>query len=447
MRRRGSTAGDRAPAANAARVAPPGATSRPSPGRAAALGVLLQDRPRATVAAFAVPVLIVKLVIAARTIGTKDMLHWDDFAAGVRDGGPVGIYGLSFPHSFYNHPPLMGFVLWIVNGLQDIGISDNFSIRALASLCDVGSAFVLLALLRRRRPLQQATFAAVLLAVSPVLLLVSGFHGNTDPDFVFLTLLGLYLLVERRLPLWAGVVLALAIGVKIVPMVVLPALAVYAWKRGPRTLLLLAAGFLATFALTWGPALLTQFQPVKAHVLGYAGNGYSLWGFMQIGHWLGDPGWVAVLGGPGRIGLVLVCAVLPALAVWMRPAAVLPAVAWSLLVFLAFATTFGVQYLAWTVAVAYFVDLWWATAYNISAGILLAVIYNRWSGGLPWNYADPTLFTTGEKIGLLAPWAVLLVLTWQATAAIVRTRPEQQSAPGTSRPTRGRQQHPIRGTN
>ncbi len=396
------------------------------------------DRPTVTVAALAVPVLIVKLVVAARTFGTKDMLHWADFTAGVRAAGPVDIYGLTFPHSFYNHPPLMGYVLWFVNGLEDIGISDNFSIRALASLCDVGSAFVLLALLRRRRPLKQATLAAALLALSPVLLLVSGFHGNTDPDFVFLTLLGLYLLADRRLPLYAGVVLALAIGVKIVPMVVLPAVAVYAWKRGRRTLLLLAAGFLATFALTWGPALLTQFQPVKAQVLGYAGNGYSLWGVMQIGHWLGDPGWVAVLGGPGRIGLVLVCALLPALAVWFRPAVLLPATAWSLLMFLAFATTFGVQYLVWAVAVAYLVDLWWATAYNISAGILLAVIYNRWSGGLPWDYADPTPFTNGEKIGLLVPWGVLLVLTALATVAIVRGRPEAASLPE-QRPILGRQ--------
>ena len=111
--------------------------------------LLVQDRPRATVAAFAVPVLIVKLIIAARTVGTKDMLHWADFTAGVREAGPVGIYGVSFPQSFYNHPPLMGFVLWVINGMQDLGISDNFSIRALASLCDVGSAFVLLAIIVR----------------------------------------------------------------------------------------------------------------------------------------------------------------------------------------------------------------------------------------------------------------------------------------------------------
>lgn len=446
MRRRG-TAVAQSGTAGGAQQLPGHAGSRtlalPTSGRPAGLRSRFTQHPTATVAVVAAPVLALKLVLAARTFGTKDMVHWADFTAGVRAAGPVGIYGLTFPQSFYNHPPLMGFVLWFVNGLRDLGISDNFSIRALASLSDVGSAFVLLALLRRRRPPWQATLAAVLLAASPVLLLVSGYHGNTDPDFAFLTLLGLYLLVDRRLPAAAGVALALAIGVKIVPIVVLPAVAVYAWKRGRRTVVLLAAGFLMTFALTWGPALTSQFGPVTAHVLGYAGNGYSLWGVMQIGHWLGDPGWVAVLGGPGRLVLVLVCAFVPALAVWFRPDALLPAVAWSLLVFLAFATTFGVQYLVWAVAVAYLVDLWWATAYNISAGIMLAVIYNRWSGGPPWYYADPSLFTSGEKIGLLAPWAALLVLTALASLAMIK---------GTARrPVRGRRpirstEHPIPGT-
>jgi uncharacterized membrane protein len=400
----------------------------------AGLRQLFQDHPRRTVAAFAVPVLIVKLLLAARTFGTKDMLHWADFTAGVRAAGPVGVYGITFPHSFYNHPPLMGFVLWFINGLQDLGISDNFSIRALAGLCDVGSAFVLLAMLRRRRPLSQATLAAVLLAVSPVLLLVSGFHGNTDPDFVFMTLLGLYLLVDRRLPQFAGMAFAVAIGIKIVPMVVLPAVAVYAWKRGGRTLVLLAAGFLAVFAFTWGPALLSQFAQVKAQVLGYAGIGDSFWGIMQVGHWLGDPGWVAVLEGSGRFGLVLVCALLPAAAVWFRPAGILPAVAWSLLVFLAFATSFGVQYLVWPVAVAFLVNVRWAAAYSFSAGIMLAVIYNQWNGGLPWNYGDPKTPTTGDKVGLVVPWLVLLVLIVQATAAAVRSDP-----PG--RPVQGKLQH------
>ena len=370
--------------------------SRPArgvgPARSAAN--LLLGRPTATVLAFALPVLAVKLIIAARTYGSKDITHWADFAAGVRSAGPVGIYGLTFPLSFYNHPPLMGFVLWFVNGLRDVGIPLGFTIRALASLADVGSALVVLELLRRRTDVRTATAAAILVALSPVLFLVSGFHGNTDPIFVFLTVLSLYLLLDRRAPAVAGAMLALAIGVKIVPVVVLPALLVYAWKLGGRTAALFAIGFAGVSALTWGPALLAQFHSVVAHVLGYHGNGYSLWGVMQLGHWLHDPAWVGLLSGPGSVVLVCVSALVPAAAIWRRPAVVLPAVAWSLLVFLALATSFGVQYLVWAVVAGYFVNFWLATVYNLSAGAVLAEIYDRWSGGLPWNYADPSVFTT-----------------------------------------------------
>lgn len=376
------------------------------------------NRPRTAILSFAIPVLVLKLVIAARTFGTNDIAHWQDFLNGVRTAGPVGIYGLTFERSFYNHPPVAGYFLWLVNGVQNTGIPFNFTIRAVASLADVGSAIVLFELLRRRRSVAEATLAGMMVAVSPLLFVVSSFHGNTDPDFVFLTILGVYLLVDRKMSACAGAVIALALGVKIVPAVVVPVLLVYAWKQGRRPFLGFTAAGAAVFAATWGPALVLQFGPLRADVLGYGGNGSSLWGFMQIGHWLGDPAWVGVAGGPGRMVLVAVCALVPALAVWRRPAVVLPAVAWSFLVFLAFATTFGVQYLVWPVVVGYLIGFRSATLYNVSAGVILVEVYNRWSGGLPWGRAYANEFTGAEKVALLLPWAVLLLMVVRATMLI-----------------------------
>lgn len=380
------------------------------------------SRPRTLILAVALPVLLLKLWIAARTYGTNDIGHWGDFTAAVRSAGPVGIYGVTFRSSFYNHPPLMGFVLWFVNGVQDLGIPYRFTIRAFASLADVGSALTLFAVLRPRRGVVEATCAALLIAGSPLLFVVSGFHGNTDPDFVFLTLLAVYLLVDRRLPAWSGIAIAVAVGVKIVPMVVIPVLAVYAWKRSRRAFLQFAGGFAVVFGLTWAPAVLKHFAAVRSHVLGYAGNGSSLWGFMQLGHWLGDPWWVPVLGGAGRVVLVLVCALVPAIAVWRRPYVVLPAVAWAMIVFLGFATTFGVQYLVWPVVGCFLIRFWLAAAYNITAGAVLIEVYDRWCGGLPWNRAYANAFTTSEKIALLVPWALLLALTVRATTMMFRGR-------------------------
>lgn len=393
--------------------------------------------PKILILAVAVPVLLLKCWIAAKTFGTNDIAHWGDFTAAVRSDGPVGIYGVTFENSFYNHPPLMGYVLWLINGVQNLGIPYRFTIRALSSVADVGSALVLFALLRPRQGVVEATVAGLLIAASPLLFVVSGFHGNTDPDFVFLTLLALYLLVDGRMPVLAGAAIALAIGIKIVPVVVIPALAVYAWKQGRRVRARFAAGFGAVFALTWGPAVLQELPAIRSHVIGYSGNGYSLWGFMQIGHWLGDPWWVPVLGGAGRVLLVLVCALVPAIAVWRRPDVVLPAAAWAFIVFLGFATTFGVQYLVWPVALGFLVRFGLAAVYDLTAGVVLIEVYDRWSGGLPWNRAIASEFTTGEKIALLVPWALLLALAVRATSTIFRDPGADEHSTGDHRPTGG----------
>jgi len=411
--------------------------SGPDSGRMQRMATLpIFSHPKVLILAVAVPVLLLKCWIAARTFGTKDIVHWGDFTDAVRSDGPVGIYGVIFEKSFYNHPPLIGYLLWFINGVQNVGIPFRFTIRALSALADVGSALVLFALLRPRRGVIEATFAGILVAASPLLFVVSGFHGNTDPDFVFLTVLALYLLVDGRMPVLAGAAIALAIGIKIVPVVAIPALAVYAWKRGRRVLLCFAAGFGVVFALTWGPAVLQQLPAIRSHVLGYNGNGYSLWGVMQIGHWLGDPRWVTVLGSAGPVLLVLVCALVPAIAVWRRPDVVLPAVAWAFIVFLGFATTFGVQYLVWPVVACFLIRFSLAAAYNISAGAVLVEVYDRWSGGVPWNFADPSEFTTGEKIALLVPWALLLALTVLATFIIFRDQSVPEHCAGNHRTDR-----------
>ncbi len=375
-------------------------------------------RPRLVILSFAVPILILKLIFAATTYGTNDIFHWGDFSQGVRSAGPVGIYGLTFAGSFYNHPPLIGYFLWLVNGIGDLGIPYRFTIRAVASLADVASALVLFELLRSRRSLAVATTAAVLLAISPVLVVISGFHGNTDPVFALLTLLSAYLLVDRRNPAVSGIAIALAVGIKIIPFVVIPALLIYAVRQSRRSAAGFIAGFAVTFAVTWGPALFGQFRAVRLDVIGYGGLGYSWWGVMQFGHWLGDPAWVAVVAGPGRTVLVGICALVPAVAVWRRPGVILPAVAWSLIVFLALATAFGTQYLVWPLAACYLISVSLATVYSFSAGLILVDIYTRWSGGLPWYRASASEFTGAEKLLLLVPWTTLVLIAVQASRVI-----------------------------
>ncbi|MCW2527643.1 MAG: rane protein, partial [Pseudonocardiales bacterium] len=161
-----------------------------------------------------------KLVLAARTYGTNDIRHWTDFSRAVRQDGPVGVYKFKFKSSFYNHPPLIGYYLEFVNLGIHVGVPLRFTIRAVSSIADVATALIMFELLRTRTSPARSFIGALGCAASPVLFLVSGFHGNTDPIFVMLCLVSMYCLADRAQPLGAGIALGLAIGVKIVPAVV-----------------------------------------------------------------------------------------------------------------------------------------------------------------------------------------------------------------------------------
>jgi hypothetical protein len=93
--------------------------------------------------------------------------------------------------------------------------------RVPASLADLGAALLVFEVLRSRRPLQLAARSAILVAVSPVLFVASGIHGDPVAVAVALLLLAMYLLMDRDAPLVAGITLALASRVE--PMALLAA--------------------------------------------------------------------------------------------------------------------------------------------------------------------------------------------------------------------------------
>ena len=162
----------------------------------------------------AVAAAALKLYIAATTIGSNDVPNFFEFAEGVREFGPIGIYGHQFvlgAHVFpvYNHPPLIGWLLATINWLTDhTALSFQFLIRVPASLADIVTTILVFELVRIRRSLNEATASAVMVACSPALIIVSGYHGNTDPVFIMFTFLSFYLLVQNRSAFVAGLAFA-----------------------------------------------------------------------------------------------------------------------------------------------------------------------------------------------------------------------------------------------
>src|SRR5262249_51809162 len=158
---------------------------------------------------------------------------------------------------------------------------------------------------RQRRSVLEATVGAVACALSPVLLVVSGYHGNTDPVFVMFAVLSLYLLTLRasttRAAL-AGICFGVSFSVKLVPILVLPLLVLLAWRAGVRRLVAFLAGIAVFMAPLWIPVAVLNWTPFKVNVLGYAGYGGSTsWGLLDFMHHFGlSKHWFDLVQGPGR---------------------------------------------------------------------------------------------------------------------------------------------------
>jgi uncharacterized membrane protein len=354
---------------------------------------------------------MLKLQIAARTFGSNDVGYWGVFAQGVRHFGPIGIYGHTFTEP-YNHGPLAGWLLLAINWLLDHHVTSfPFLIRLPAVLADFVTVLLVFELARLRRPAREAAIAAALVAWSPLLFVISGFHGNTDPVFVMFALLGVYLLVVRGQAFSAGVAAGIAVSIKLVPVVLAPALLVVLVRLGRRRLAAFVGGGAIVFLVLWVPVILSRWEALRSQVFGYTGSSRRQWGLPQFLTWAHAPGVGAWLAGSGRFGIVLLSGLLAAAVAWRKPGALAPA-ALALVLFLLLSPAFGMQYLAWPLAGAYVIDTRVATGYNVAASAFAVVVYDHWNHAFPWGWyrAFAVPFSPGEL--------VLMALTWVSLAAV-----------------------------
>jgi hypothetical protein len=370
-------------------------------------------RWRVAVLAVAVAATTVKLVVAVNTFGTDDVHIWTDFARAVREYGPVEIYGRPLIAQ-YNHPPLAGLLLVALAWLVDNGVAGlPFLIRVPASVADVATAMLLFELIRRTRSLRAAGAAGILVSLSPALITISGFHGNTDPVFVMLALLSVYLVVTRH-AFGAGLAFAAAVSVKLVPVVIAPVLLVVLARAGWRRVAAFLGGGAVVAAALWGPVLLLAWPEFRDNVLRYSGVSLRQWGVPQFLVWAQRPTeWVEFVTGPGRFLVLLISAAVPAVLVWLRPAAVAPAVGLSLALFLLLSPAFGMQYLVWPLAAAYLIANREATAYNVAASLFVISVYDNWNSAYPWDWFE------GRAGPFRSQDLLLMVVTWAALAAVV----------------------------
>ena len=391
-------------------------------------------RCRQTVLAGGILAMLVKVYTAARTGGVDDVFLFGRFADAVHRYGPVMVYGKPVPGVTlpYNHPPLTGLMLVAFYYLQHhLGVSFAFMIRMPSTFADLVTTLLVFELVRSRRPLRDAVVAAIAVSASPILFIISGYHGNTDPVFVMFSILSLYLLTVRQFPVLtavlAGASFACSLSVKIVPIVALPVLLLIAARTGTRRLLAYLASSGLVMAVLWLPVVVRNWGPFKTNVLEYHGISQRQWGIIQLGRTIGAPhGLLIFLQEPGRFLILLISALVPLVLAWRRPEKSIPAVGLTLMIFLLLSPATATQYLSWAAAPALLAELWSALAYNLVGGVFLLRVYDSWNRAHPWHWrrtiAWAHIWSHSQVIQAGVAWGVLFV------AVIVSLLPRRNSS-------------------
>jgi hypothetical protein len=253
--------------------------------------------------------------------------------------------------------------------------------RVPASVADLGAALLVFEVLGTRRALRLAARSAVLVAVSPVLFVASGIHGDRVGVAVALLLLAIYLLIDRDAPLVAGITLAVASRVEPMALLAAPvAMAAVAAGadgqdsgdgRATRSRLVHFGGALAgALFAAWVPTLAWDWDSLAPPPAPGGGPGALAPGWVLARSL--DQGLAGWLLGSGR-PLVLAAAVLPAV-VWVRrrPRRVYAAVGLVLLAPLAPGPAWSPRDLVWPAVLGYLGDARWASIYAVAAGATLA---------------------------------------------------------------------------
>ena len=360
---------------------------------------------------------VVKAAMAFFTYGSTDVLIYEaDVTKLIRDGGAAlyrdGIrtewcgHPDQRPCPPFNHPP---FVIRALEGwalLAEIsGLPLRFWLRVTCAVADVGSLVVLARLLRRRWKEARAGVALLWFAASPIAILV------------FFVLLAIVLVEEGR-PAWlAGVALGMAMDVKVLPVLLLPA--VLLALDGSRRRIEFCVGAAATFLVGSMPLLLEAPELVVTRVFGYRSQSGS-WGLSLLALLLGQNPHLAWLGETyARHGTLLSLGLVLAASLWRRPLhrpdALFTRAGLVMCLFVAVIPGFGVQYLVWLVPWVVGLGSGPTAAYYIAGTWFLFGYYSATAGAFPWYLANSLeRFAWSAKVlglGLIC-WVVVCVMAF-----------------------------------
>lgn len=381
------------------------------------------------IVALALVAMTSKLALAYNTIGTNDAVFFYGFAKVLNEHGLQWTY----EHSrYFNHPPLTAYFLRGIftiteqHWCQDLGIHFPFLLRLPGIIADF---LVVLVLLRiSKTHFRIPVWALSIFALSPVSIMVSGFHGNTDPVMIFFLVCAVWMCLRDQSAL-AGLFFALSCQIKIVPLLLLPAFVFYWWSQ-KRIHAFLIAGAITTLVL-WSEPLLNFPLLFTKNVLAY-GSYWGIWGITYLFRATGLPEFSRLSFfdlEPGQtIIMTLLKLIVVSVALWIawlhrhaRGRAFVESLAYTWLVFFIFAPGVCPQYLIWFAPFILILSPTFYTAVTIASSVFLFAFYNITAGGFPWKVAlamdDSQQHWTAWS---LLPWLVIIassIVLWRKTDA------------------------------
>jgi hypothetical protein len=368
----------------------------PVRGKLVALGVLLGTA------------LVARVMLIVFSVGSNDAFHWQTFGASIRR---VGILQTYENIVIFNHPPLAGywaaFADWLSSTLH---LSFAWVFKLAPFVADLMTAYLLWMLARPRGPVVALGLAAAFLW-SPIAILVSCYHANTDPILAGLLLLAA-LAADAERPFAAGLALAAAFNVKIVAVFAVPVILLRpaTWRDRLRTS---AAASLAIVPFL--PVLFGAGRAFYRNGIAYNSNPDE-WGLLHV-FWhvseinrLGPivESVTAFFAQTGR-WMILGLAVLIGIAARGGRRSAVQATTLVLATFLVLAPGFGVQYTVWIVPFLFAVaPLRTAIAYSLTGGIFLSLTYfHFWQGQFPAVSMFNDVYPPGAAIFGFWAWLIL----------------------------------------
>ena len=364
-------------------------------------------RKRAFVALAAALAFLAKLALALKTYGTNDVYTYHRFGLWSRVFG-ADLYNFA---PDLNHPPSMLHILSGIIWLADHApLGFAFWLRFPGILADAGTVWLVCLILGTRLAARPVYLAVLLLAIAPTNILVSGFHGNTDPVMIFFVLLTVWLVGYRDNAAAGGVAFGVALCIKIVPVVLVPVLFFALPSRKKR--LVFFGTVAAVVLMAWAPYLYQQPAAVYSQVFGYKSS-YGLWGLSWIFRAMANefPASVWVSKGFMKVGTPILIAAILALSIRMKFLKVSLYTQVGMVFFLFFTLTsgFAVQYMVWLTPWLAEAGVFPVACFLLTGSVFLFVVYNYWNLGMPWYLAIAYPWASHQYFQILC-WVSVVVL-------------------------------------